>query len=104
MHLMQSVIREEFEVIMRLGLLAILALTIATSGCSAGRATGVPWWRAVPLMVIAPSSQEAEAYRRYLHSDKRRQPAPPQNIERFPIEHQGEPVPHAQPLPSETNQ
>jgi len=87
---------------MRLGLLAILALAITTSGCSAGRATGVPWWRAVPLMVIAPSSQEAEAYRKYLHSNERRQPAPQQNIELYPIEHQVEPTPEAQQNPSDS--
>jgi hypothetical protein len=49
--------------------LLLTALLASTSGCRCGpTASTVPWWKGLPSMVIAPSSIEAEAWRRRCHA------------------------------------
>ena len=46
----------------------LLAMLTLSAGCHiAPVASTVPWWKGIPCMVIAPSSIEAEAWRRHLH-------------------------------------
>ena len=42
---------------------------LVSGGCHGGPVVNtVPWWRGLPSLVIAPTSIEAEAWRRHLHA------------------------------------